>query len=75
MCPDEIPKGDSFDFVLIPAEDHMEPIEEEDTEGATKGASNVVKEDENNGIIVYCMDVSASMSMEVSLPDIQGNIS
>jgi hypothetical protein len=65
VSQEEIPKGDSFDFVLIPAEESIENEEKEENAPKT--------EDEDKGITVYCMDISGSMSRSLVLPGIQGN--
>ncbi|XP_053394854.1 circularly permutated Ras protein 1-like isoform X4 [Mercenaria mercenaria] len=68
ITPEEIPKGDSFDFVLTPA---RQETEEGEAEGATKGETTPEKKEESKGMVVYCMDISGSMSCTVRLPELQ----
>ncbi|XP_053377820.1 circularly permutated Ras protein 1-like isoform X2 [Mercenaria mercenaria] len=68
ITPEEIPKGDSFDFVLTPA---RQETEEEEAEGATKEETTPEKKEESKGMVVYCMDISGSMSSTVRLPELQ----
>lgn len=67
--PEEVPKGESFDFVLVPAKETKEEVVEEAEETA-KGEATSEKE-ESKGIVVYCMDISGSMDTTVRLPDLQ----
>ncbi|KAL3873143.1 hypothetical protein ACJMK2_036297 [Sinanodonta woodiana] len=64
ITPEEVPKGESFDFVLVPAQSESEQC---------KAEGEVTKEKiwNKGGILVYCMDISGSMSATVSLPQIQ----
>ncbi|KAL4239000.1 hypothetical protein ACF0H5_003704 [Mactra antiquata] len=68
MSPEDIPKGDSFDFVLIPAREESDKQVEE---GASKDETIHVKKEESKGMVVYCMDISISMDCVVGLPDLQ----
>ncbi|KAL4238999.1 hypothetical protein ACF0H5_003703 [Mactra antiquata] len=68
MSPEEIPKGDSFDFVLTPA---REETDEQVEEGASKDETTPEKKEESKGMVVYCMDISGSMSCNVRLPELQ----
>lgn len=64
-----MPKGDSFDFVLIPAQPENTTQEGEE---AAKGETTPEKKAESKGMVVYCMDISGSMSCMVRLPELQG---
>ena len=66
--PEEIPQGDSFDFVLVPAQPEAD-TENVEQEASVEEAVPVKKE--NKGMVVYCMDVSISMEMIVNLPQLQ----
>ncbi|KAH3859158.1 circularly permutated Ras protein 1-like [Dreissena polymorpha] len=66
ISPEEIPKGDSFDFVLSPAR-----VEVEGGEEGAKGETTPEKKEESKGMVVYCMDISGSMSAVVQLPTLQ----
>ena len=68
MSPDEIPQGDSFDFVLVPAREESDETEE----AMDTGETSPEKKEESKGIVVYCMDISGSMSTSLRLPDLQG---
>ena len=67
--PEEVPQGDSFDFVLVPARPDAE-TENTEQEASVEKAVPVKKE--SKGVVVYCMDVSISMEMIVNLPQLQG---
>lgn len=69
ISPEEVPKGDSFDFVLIPARTEEAT---EAAEGETKPELTVEKKEESKGTVVYCIDISGSMSCVVHLPELQG---
>ena len=68
ITPEEVPQGDSFDFVLVPARPE---IDAESMEQEASGEATPEKK-ENKGMVVYCMDVSSSMGMHVRLPQLQG---
>ena len=65
ITPEEVPQGESFDFVLVPARP-----EGENAEQATEEA--VPEKKESKGMVVYCMDISGSMGCLVRLPELQG---
>ena len=69
ITPEEVPQGDSFDFVLVPARPETDA---ENTEQEASVDQAVPKKKESKGMIVYCMDVSSSMGMTVTLPELQG---
>ncbi|XP_052769779.1 circularly permutated Ras protein 1-like [Mya arenaria] len=67
ISPDEVPRGESFDFVLVAArKDGEAPAEEVAT-----GETTPEKKEESKGMVVYCMDISGSMSSMVRLPELQ----
>ncbi|WAR18290.1 CPAS1-like protein [Mya arenaria] len=67
ISPDEVPRGESFDFVLVPAREEGDSPAEE----AATGETNPEKKAESKGMVVYCMDISGSMSCMVRLPELQ----
>ena len=69
MSPEEIPQGDSFDFVLISAQ--QESNDTDETVDAEKGETSLKKK-ESKGVVVYCMDISGSMDCMINLPQLQG---
>ena len=71
MSPEEIPTGESFDFVLVPAKPESEAAESED---AKTGETTPEKKEESKGMVVYCMDISGSMACTLRLPELQGTI-
>ncbi|XP_060554043.1 circularly permutated Ras protein 1-like [Ruditapes philippinarum] len=68
ITPEEVPKGDSFDFVLTPA---RQESEEAEAEGAMEGETTPEKKEESKGMVVYCMDISGSMASSVRLSELQ----
>ena len=67
ISPEEVPQGESFDFVLIPARP------EADSENAEQATGEAIPEKkESKGMVVYCMDISGSMGCTVRLPELQG---
>jgi len=62
ITPDEIPSGESFDFMLVPPR-------EETNDGAEEDANENTPE--TKGMVVYCIDISRSMGSVVRLPEIQ----
>jgi len=73
ISPEEVPTGDSFDFVLIPA--RKEEDTKEAAEGDTEKELTPEKKEESKGMVVYCIDISGSMNCNVKLPDLQGILS
>ena len=57
--------------MLTPAREETEDVE---TESVTKGETTPEKKEESKGMVVYCMDISGSMSASVRLPELQGNV-
>ena len=70
ITPEEVPQGESFDFVLVPARPEAEA---ENSEQTAQGETTPENK-ESKGMIVYCMDISGSMSCEVRMPELQGMI-
>lgn len=68
ITPEEIPQGESFDFVLVPARPQAEA---ENAEQTAAGETTPEKK-ESKGMIVYCMDISGSMNCTVRMPELQG---
>ena len=65
MTQEEIPKDDRFDYMLSPPRSTVD-----DASDAEKPAALEKKP----GIIIYCMDISGSMTCQVQGSEMQGNI-
>ena len=68
ITPEEVPQGESFDFVLVPARPEAES---ENAEQVATGETTPEKK-ESKGMVVYCMDISGSMGCTVRMPELQG---
>lgn len=61
---EEIPHGDSFDFML-------EPAPQPEAEAAEAEAGKDPKKKATSGITIYCVDISSSMGMCCDMPEFQ----